>query len=241
MPRLASAGVSDAEQTSSAADVPDADAVAAAFGLGAALAPLEPNEKSTWQTWRLRTGCGDAFVKQVDCTGWQAELERAMAFERAAATAGVPMPRPLEPVRPAFEYAAVVDGSTLRAYAWVDGRAVHPGDDLADWLGSTLATLHRIAPIEAAEPAWYGLYPPEQWQAWQRVGHARGQAWADVLGSRLTDIAELSGRIADTFTGAGDYVLAHQDLRPHNLLVTPAGPVLTDWDSVGPDSAALLE
>jgi Ser/Thr protein kinase RdoA (MazF antagonist) len=217
----------------------DAQAVAAAFGLGRAIGPLIPHLHSTWPTWRLRTTGGDAFVKRLDCLGWQAELEQSMAFERAARAAGVAMPEPCQPVQPAFGYVTEVDGIHLRAHRWVTGRPVAPTDDLGGWLGATLAILHRLQPVPRAEPTWYGLRSAGQWRAWQQEAAGRGLSWAPLLADRLPLVLAASERIAATFAGAGDYVLAHQDLRPHNLLVTEAGPVLTDWDASGPDSAAL--
>jgi Ser/Thr protein kinase RdoA (MazF antagonist) len=55
------------------------------------------------------------------------------------------MARPLSPVGPAFGYAADLDGVGLvRAYEWVDGRPLAGADDVAEWLGGTLARLHGL-------------------------------------------------------------------------------------------------
>jgi Ser/Thr protein kinase RdoA (MazF antagonist) len=211
-----------------------------AFGLGRPTSDVLTHTYSSSPTWTLETASGRVLVKQVACAGWRDALDRAMAFERRALQAGIAMPRAIRPVAPVFGCAAEVEGwGLVRAYEWVDGRPLADTDDVAEWLGGTLALLHRIEPLEHAEPQWYGLYPAGQWEAWLAQGLERRRSWAPVLRRRLADVLAATAWITQTFRTAGDYVLTHRDVEPWNVLVTAAGPVLVDWDTAGPDSAGL--
>lgn len=222
-------------------DAPSGIAVCHAFGLGKPVGPLVGVRYGSAPTWRLATSSGVVLVKRLRCAGWRHSLERAMGIERQARAAGVAMPRPLEPVvsAAAFGYAADVDGDgVVRAYTWVDGEPVGE-TDVADWLGTTLARLHRLAPVRAAEPDWYGLHPAAQWEAWLARGTERGRVWAPALAAALPAVLDTSQRIAAAFDRAQDYVLTHRDFEPWNVMVAARGPVLVDWDTAGPDSAGL--
>jgi aminoglycoside phosphotransferase (APT) family kinase protein len=94
--------------------------------------------------------------------------------------------------------------------------------------------------LAAAEPDVYGIFPPADWARWHAQARAQGRPWAAVLGERLADAAEATAWVAGAFAQASDYVLTHRDLEPWNVLVTPAGPVIVDWDGAGPDSAGLV-
>ncbi|HTF10901.1 MAG TPA: aminoglycoside phosphotransferase family protein [Asanoa sp.] len=219
----------------------DAAAVCASFGLPERGATLVPHAYSSARTWRLTTGDGGRYIVKHVPDGHSAEFETAMAFEQDAIAAGIPAPRPVRPPHPAVGCAARLPGGTLvRVSEWVDGRPVRAGEDLADWLGATLARLHTVRPLAAAEPAVYGIFPPADWARWHAEAETQGRPWAGVLGERLADVAEATGWVAGAFAGARDYVLTHRDLEPWNLLVTTAGPVIVDWDGAGPDSAGLV-
>ncbi|GAA3511779.1 aminoglycoside phosphotransferase family protein [Actinocatenispora rupis] len=218
-----------------------APAVAAAFGLGRPTGPLVPVVYTSQPTWRLDTTAGRVFVKRVDHTGWRDELAAAMDLERRARAAGIALPRPVPPVTPTFGYVTDVAGwGTARAYEWVDGRAATADDDLAGWLGSTLARLHAVARCTTVPaPYWYGLHDEREWRGWLTAGHDRGLPWAPALRRHLPHLLHASVRIRAAFRDAADHVLTHRDVEPWNVLVTPSGPLLVDWDTAGPDSAGL--
>jgi aminoglycoside phosphotransferase (APT) family kinase protein len=66
----------------------------------------------------------------------------------------------------------------------------------------------------------------------------RNTAWSDLAPERLPHILEISARIEALCEVAPDSVMTHGDFKTHNMLKTPTGQVLVDWDSVRVDSAA---
>ena len=226
--------------------------ICAVFGLGRPIGELAPLSYRSSQTWMLPTADGHVFVKHVVADGWRDDFERAMAFERQARATGIAMPRPIAPARstpgatePAGGYAVEVAGiGTVRAYEWVDGRALADDDDVAEWLGSTLGRLHGLVPVgrdgtRVAGPEWYRLHDPQMWQGWLRDGRRQGRSWAPVLAQRLTAVLSAAQWVEQGFDNAGDYVVTHRDVEPWNVMMTRSGPVLIDWDTAGPDSARL--
>ncbi|WP_238013511.1 aminoglycoside phosphotransferase family protein [Dactylosporangium sp. AC04546] len=219
---------------------PEPVQVTEAFGLGRPRGRLVPLAYGTSQTWTLDTGAGRVVVKHVPADGWRDAFARAMAFERRALAAGLPMARPVEPVLPGLGYAAELAGSGLvRVYEWLDGRDLDPGDDVAEWLGGTLARLHAIEPAERAGPQWYHLDDETRWRAWLDQGERLGRAWVPALRKHLPDVLATAAWVERGFARAGDFVLTHRDVEPWNVRMTAAGPVLLDWDGAGPDSAGL--
>jgi hypothetical protein len=218
--------------------------IAQAFDLGRPIEPLVPHRYGSQETWTLATMAGRFLVKRLwvgPDPAWRPDLERAMAFEVRACDAGVDAPRPIEPRSPAFGCATRVHGfGVFRVYEWVEHRPLDKDDDLAEWLGSTLARLHQLESLDSTpEPQWYGLFPAARWQGWLTEGEAQGRLWAPALRKNLGDIVEASGWIADAFAAAGRYVVTHRDVEPWNVLIAERGPVLVGWDICGPDSAPL--
>ncbi|GGM79284.1 phosphotransferase family protein [Dactylosporangium sucinum] len=219
---------------------PEPVQVTEAFGLGRPRGPLSPLAFGTSQTWTLDTGAGRVVVKHVPADDWRDAFARAMAFERRAFAAGLPLPRPVEPVLPGLGFAAELAGSGLiRVYEWLDGRALTADDDVAEWLGGTLARLHTIEPAHRAGPEWYHLDDEPRWRAWLDQGERLGRPWAAALHEHLPDVLAAAAWVERGFAQAGDFVLTHRDVEPWNVRMTAAGPVLLDWDGAGPDSAGL--
>ena len=218
--------------------------VAEAFNVGQSLRGLRLGAPSSLETWRLETADGSFFIKRLwrtEAPAWLLELRAAMEFERLASEAGIAMPRPIPPTDSRLGLAVELPGhGVFRAYEWVDGRAVTSDDDLSDWLGSTLAQIHRLKPCPGAvQPDWYGLYPADQWTALFDTAAAQGKAWAALGHRTVPDIAALSNRILTVFRRAGDPVRTHSDIEPWNVLMTDHGPILVDWETGGIDSATL--
>lgn len=218
--------------------------IAEAFELGRPIEPLAPHRFGSQQTWTLGTMAGRFLVKRL-WTGpdpdWRPALEQAMAFENRACQAGIDAARPIAPPEAVFGCAVRVHGfGVFRVYEWLEHRRLEVDDDVADWLGTTLARLHQLEPLPSApDPYCYGLFPAGQWNAWLSEGEAQGRVWAPALRERLPFVVETSQWIAEAFAKAGSYVVTHRDVEPWNVLMTESGPRLIDWDTSGPDSAPL--
>ncbi|GIJ52057.1 hypothetical protein Val02_89430 [Virgisporangium aliadipatigenens] len=168
------------------------------------------------RTWRLDTPDGRFFLKEGGAL---------TTFDREVEKAGVDVPRLLGTTR------------SVRVYEWIDGRDLTADDDVSEWLGTTLARLHAIAPLERAEPEVYGVH--DRWEELLAEGSRRGRRWAGPLRAGLPALLATVEWISGVFAASGRYVTTHRDVEPWNVMITPTGPVLIDWDAVGPDSAPL--
>lgn len=198
--------------------------------------------------WQVGTGAGPVLVKRFWAgpeLPWRDQLSSALEFEEQAVRAGIETPAPLRPVRPYFATVARVDGMGLvRAFPYLEHREFGETDDVAGWVGATLARTHRIRTLDAVpEPNyWYGQGPPvarEQWRAWLRRGERDDRVWAPALAERLDLVTAWADRVVATFRTTGPHVISHRDVEPWNVLITETGPVLIDWDASGPESAPL--
>jgi hypothetical protein len=221
------------------------ESIAKAFGLGRPVEPLTPVQHTSFETWRLRTGSADYLVKRLwglEDPPWWTRIEQGMALESAALSQGLPIARPVEPPDPVFGYAARVDDfGTVRLYEWIDHRTLKDADDVAPWLGRVAAALHGLMPLTGEQPEWrwWGVFPRERWEEWALLGRSQGKPWADALWRQVGFFDDLGQSIRAAFTTADDQVLSHGDLEPYNVLVSPEGPVLIDWESVACESATL--
>ncbi len=232
-------------------DVPPADVVARAFDLGPPVGDLVHVRSGDTHTWRLDTANGGAFIKGYRSTtsgqfvpgGLQDQLDAAMAFERRALGAGLDMPVPIPPTDPLVGWVTCINERLFRAYRWVDHRAVTAADDIAGWLGSTMARIHQIEPVAQVVglPEWWrgAVWPRAVWEEAFAEGQRREKSWSALVRERLPHILDVSARIEALCEVAPDCVKTHGDFKAHNILMTPTGPVLVDWDSVRVDSAAL--
>nr|WP_269091230.1 aminoglycoside phosphotransferase family protein [Actinopolymorpha cephalotaxi] len=201
-------------------------------------------------TWRLDTSMGSYFIKGyrpmsaglylgADLLG---QLEVAMSFERSARESGIDTPEPVPPVDPCVGWVSRIDRRLFRVYRWVEHRALRADDDIAEWLGRTMARIHRLRPSKLAGlPAWWSrpLWPRVTWEEWFAEARRRNRAWSEFAGERLPCILDSSARIERLCGRAPDRVTTHGDFKAHNMLMARSGPVLVDWDSVREDSAAL--
>jgi Ser/Thr protein kinase RdoA (MazF antagonist) len=195
-----------------------------ALGLPDPIGDPRPLTYSSSQTWTLDTTDGRVLLKHLPLV-----QPATMAFERKARAAAIAMPTPVG-------HPAHIDGVGLvRAYAWIDGRPLRETDDIAAWLGETLARLHAIELAEPGGPDWYHLHD-DRWHTWL---HAAQRPWTPALREHLPDILAATAWVARAFDNTADHVTTHRDIEIHNIMITAAGPVLIDWDSAGPDSAGL--
>jgi hypothetical protein len=174
--------------------------------------------------------------------GLQDQLEVAMAFERRALAAGLDMAVPISPADPLVGWVTRIDERLFRAYQWVEHRAVDGYDDIAGWLGSTMARIHLMEPVaQVGLPEWWrgSVWPRAVWEECFAEGQRREKSWSGLAWERLPHILDVSARIEALCDVAPDCVTTHGDFKLHNMLMTPTGPMLVDWDSVRVDSAAL--
>ncbi|HVX46125.1 MAG TPA: phosphotransferase [Mycobacteriales bacterium] len=229
----------------------DPSRVAAAFALDQPVgAPVRIQERGPVLAWRIDTGAGPVLIKrfwaETDLP-WRDQLEQAMRIEQLAVAAGIDSPPPITPRDPLFGSVAGIEGLGLfRAFRFIEHRPLRDSDDIAEWVGTTLARTHRLIPLESPpEPNyWYGQHPPvppEQWGRWVESGTARGNSWADALRENHDLVVDLAARVTSTFATATPHVISHRDFEPWNVLVPLDGapPMLIDWDTAGPESAPL--
>ncbi|GAA0953616.1 hypothetical protein GCM10009554_58220 [Kribbella koreensis] len=231
-------------------DTPGPEVVARAFDLGRTLTDLVLVRRGSTETWRLDTDRGSYFVKgawdglglQFTPGGVPDQLSAAMAFERRALEAGIAMPEPISPVDPWLDSVARINDRLFRVYRWIDHRPLRPDDDLTDWIGRTMARIHQLEPmVGVGLPDWWRgpVWPRTYWEEWIDEAQHLDRPWSSLARERLAGVLDLSNRIAELCEVAPDPVTTHGDFKTHNLLMTPTGPVLIDWDSVRIDSAAL--
>jgi hypothetical protein len=233
---------------------PDANVIADLFAIGPPRTQLEPLVGGSGVAWRLVCDSGAYFVKRVradEPEWWRLYAERAMAYEQRALAAGIDMPRPIEPKTPVFGYIASIDDEgPIRAYEWMDMRELERDDDLATWLGRTLAELHAIEPSgrrddkDDAFGKWdteeYGIRPVEDWRAWFEEARTKQPELAPIGFANLDVISRANAYVEESLRHVDDLVITHKDVEPWNLVITPSGPCLIDWDWIGRDSAWLV-
>ncbi|MEU8225825.1 aminoglycoside phosphotransferase family protein [Kribbella sp. NPDC048915] len=190
--------------------------------------------------WRLDTSAGSYFVKgYLPSAGDLGQLARAMAFERSALRAGVPMPRPVTPLRPLLGWLTQIEGRLFRAHHWVPAG---PAVDVSAWLAQTMLQVHQLPPLRpGALPSWWRgcVRSAEVWEGWLLAAGRRDRGWAALLEQCLPTILAVTSRISAIRESVPDLVTTHGDFKPHNVIMSPSGPVLVDWDSVRTDSTAL--
>ncbi|MEU4195689.1 phosphotransferase [Kribbella sp. NPDC026611] len=167
------------------------------------------------------------------------QLAVAMAFERRAFEAGVDMPEPVMPRDPILGWVARIEDRLFRVYRWVEHAGTQP--DVLGWLGRTMLQVHQLQPVGVGLPRWWrdAVQPPATWEGWFAEARSRGASWAGLGADTLPHILAANARISSWCEVAPDLVTTHGDVKPHNVVISPAGPVLVDWDSVRTDSAAL--
>src|SRR5215472_17551509 len=181
-PRPAAATFGAMRDTPPAADW---QAVAAIFSLGPVLGiPGYVARGAMGEVWQLETSSGRWAVKWL--FPWVPADPRPadVAFQLAAAAAGIPLPCPVLTADGAAVAAA--GGQPVRVYEWVDlgpplATPVPPAT--AAEVGRLLGTLHALG-LEAGEPedSWYTrVQPDDYWDGLIARATAAGAPWAGQL------------------------------------------------------------
>jgi Ser/Thr protein kinase RdoA (MazF antagonist) len=224
---------------------PAAEAILEAFGLPGSLVAMTA-VTGAWsnRVYRLETTRAAFAVKEM-CNPWaddrwQGWLDEAWSFEGHALAAGVSAP---EPVPSALDGGCLAwvdrtDGGApapVRVHRWVDGVPASPApvdDAVADWAGRVLATLHDLG----VEPLDGTVFPipntdtADRWSELCEAAHRAGAAWADGLDGIGAAVAIAAGLAREAGRGLDAEVMTHGDIDQKNLILTPDGPVLCDWD-----------
>ncbi|HEY9292042.1 MAG TPA: aminoglycoside phosphotransferase family protein [Microlunatus sp.] len=224
-------------------------AMAEAFGLPEPVGPaFLVRRRGQVEAWRIGTAAGDVLVKRFwadDDLPWRDQLELAMQIEQRAVDAGIDTPAPIDPVWPVFGSVARIDGHGLfRAFPYIEHHPLADDDDVAEWIGATLALTHRLQSLDRRPDPnwWYGQFPPvsaEQWPRWLQEGEANRAAWAPALRTHLDLVLEQARNVVATFDASPPYVISHRDFEPWNVLMADGQPMLIDWDTSGPESIPL--
>lgn len=220
--------------------MPSSEAVARAFDLGTPDGDLIHVRRGDADAWRLDTSTGSYFVKgYLPSSGVPEQLAAAMTFERRALAAGVDMPQPVAPTDPLLGWVTRIEDQLFRVYRWIEHS--QPDRDISAWLGRTIAQVHQVQPLgRGSLPEWWrqAVHSPETWEGWFAKAHDHDAAWASGRDS-LPHILAITTRIMELCDDVPDLVTTHGDFKTHNIVASPSGPVLVDWDTVRTDSAAL--
>jgi Ser/Thr protein kinase RdoA (MazF antagonist) len=230
---------------------PDAQAVAAAWRLGAPLS-IEPVDagQSPDLLWRLTTSRGVFAVKQFAPTRGDrdARLAENMRFQRKAWEAGVAMPEPLlDSTGHGLRHIPCQAGGTrpVTVHRWVDGAKVAYDEPLevripaAIEMARTMARLHTLVRVRHADPEpWYrepvGM---DRWGRLADLAEMSGVSWGPRLRAVLPQLAFADAVVADPRRGPDD-AMGHGDANPHNVLHRPGGGIaMVDWDGARPFNA----
>ncbi|WP_037679156.1 phosphotransferase [Streptomyces albus] len=226
--------------------LPRPDEIAAAFGLGQPLGAPRPlaNGDGPSATSVLATDRGRWVVKTGRLLGdWQCRhAHHAHRLEQAALAAGVPLPRPVEPPEPAVgAWHRFADGPEIvRVTPWAEGHDLRTADaadtslpDAARWTGDVLGRIALLGldagtDLDDNSP----VHPMTDWHAWVAEAETGGHAVARPARALLPVIDEATALILHALEERPRTVLVHGDTSRANILRTPAGYLLLDWDSV---------
>lgn len=234
-------------------------AVASAYDLGRPLRPPAYAARSELgRIWRLDTDAGTWAVKELLVPVEEHEVRADLAFQRAAAKAGIRLPEPRVTTRGAVLHEG------FRVYAWVD---LAEGDVVTGReLGAVTAHLHRIGhPAEGpvipwfAEPLgrtrWESLLKAATDAAREAGAHPAadpgpgtdpgpgadvgletgGEAewgWAGALERLLPELIALDALVAPPDTTSLE--TCHRDVNVENVRrALDGGVVVLDWENCG--------
>ncbi|SEG90927.1 Phosphotransferase enzyme family protein [Nonomuraea solani] len=201
--------------------------LARAYGLGEPLGPPAYAARGELgRIWRLDTASGTWAVKELLVPVEERDARADVAFQLAAAAAGVRLPRP----RPTLEGTVMCGG--FRVYEWVDlaaGQQVTPAE-----LGAVTAGLHRVAhPASGPVIPWFSEpIGPARWEALATA--AAGEEWSPALDRLLPELVALDALVVAP--DPASLTTCHCDVNLENVLRArdDGGVVVLDWENCGP-------
>lgn len=212
-------------------------AVATRYDLGVPVRePRYADRGELGRIWRLDTDRGRWAVKELLVPFAEPDAAADVAFQYAAAAAGIPLPRPVL----TREGRVLLSGaeaaspcSALRVYQWVD---LDPGEvvSLAD-LGAMTARLHHVRhPPAGPVGAWFAEPVGEPaWRDLLDAGQRAGAAWAGPLARWLPQLVALDDLVRPS--DPARLWTCHRDVNAENVRRHRGGGVVVlDWENCGP-------
>ncbi|MFE1320543.1 aminoglycoside phosphotransferase family protein [Kitasatospora phosalacinea] len=219
-------------------------AVAAAFDLGRPLGTWHsPSNGDAPTDTRVLATTRGRWVVRTDrlLSDWHREqAHRVHRLQHMALASGIEMPRPVEPPSPAVGYwHRHDDGTVVRVSSWLDGhdlRRVGPEHvdhaQAAEWTGRTLA---RIAALDTTGGNLPAPHPLEEWQEWIAEAQAGSLPVAAPARTLLPLVADATALVREAMRNAPASTLVHGDTSRANVLRTPNGYALIDWETARTD------
>jgi len=203
------------------------------------------------QTFRLDTPTGERFVVRVHRPGYstrtELESEHMWIDSLNESGFGVPIPVPAANGSGYVEVGSADGPRQVGVITWIDGDSMADVLDATDdqataasmfeQLGAQMAQLHNQT--EAWVPP--AEFTRRRWDLEGLLGESAhwGRFWAvPQLTTRTTDVIvttrnELAQRIGSFDDGDSSFGLIHADLHAENVLVSPNGLVVIDFDDSG--------
>ncbi|KTR59973.1 hypothetical protein RSA42_10195 [Exiguobacterium indicum] len=190
------------------------------------------------ETWRLQTTTGSYVLKRLNPD----IMQRTEARNNFKMSEDVAMQASLHlaalPARRFNDQAAqTIDGSDYLLFDWIDGKTLS-ADQLrpthARQIGIQLGRLHGLsmATTDFSKPDTSSM--PIDWDGYLEEGKRQQLEWLQLF----MEAQEYLQRIERLAQEAQkqlpvDWIVSHRDLDPKNVLWTPTGLVLIDWESAG--------
>ncbi|MET8990758.1 aminoglycoside phosphotransferase family protein [Nonomuraea wenchangensis] len=227
------------------------EAVVAAYVLGEPVgAAVYAARGELGRIWRLDTRRGSWAVKELLVPVREEDVRADVAFQIAAAEAGVRLPRPV-----LTGGGDVVAGGRWRVYEWVD--LVEGAQVTAAELGAVTAGLHGIGhPAAGPVAAWFA--EPVGRAGWEALAAAatsddgaggdggaaidgrtgENAGWREALRESVGELVALDELVVPPDPAA--VVTCHRDITPDNIrrAAHDGGIVVLDWENCGPASPA---
>ncbi|MEV4537533.1 phosphotransferase [Asanoa sp. NPDC049518] len=205
--------------------------VTARYGLGEVLGPpVYAARGELGHIWRLETARGSWAVKEALVPVAEADAAADVAYQLAAAEAGVPLPLPVRTTDGQVTVSG--PGAVLRVYEWVD-LDLAAGEPTPAELGAMLARLHQVAhPARGPVVPWFA--DPLGAPAWHELAATADHTpWGAALAAHLGDLIALDALVRPP--DPARVTTCHRDFHGENVRRTVHGkPVVLDWENSGP-------
>lgn len=218
----------------------DLDQITSTFGLGRTTGRVRELKGADVVT--VDTESGTWVIKTVrPHSEWQLRsMRRTGELERAAVASGIELAQPVEPPagHETIGYWARLGDRWVRVHEHLAGE--HPGRpfalDAATWLGGVVARLAALdLPADVRADDSRPLYPAAEWAPWLADADRAGLTSARTMRAAMPVVTSATALVEDALATGVVSRLMHRDLADRNVLRTPAGHRLVDWDHAGPE------